>query len=66
MNDKIVIEVLKGKWGKGAERKRRLIEAGYDYDKIQSKVNYASFKLYFPLYNILAIKKSKELEKESE
>ncbi len=32
-------EVIAGKWGNGAERKRRLTEAGYDYDKVQAKVN---------------------------
>lgn len=35
----IAREVLEGKWGNGAERKKRLTEAGYDYDKVQSKVN---------------------------
>ena len=32
-------EVLEGKWGNGAERKKRLTEAGYDYNKVQDKVN---------------------------
>jgi lysozyme len=32
-------EVIKGKWGNGAERKRRLIEAGYDYSAVQDAVN---------------------------
>lgn len=32
-------EVIAGKWGNGAERKRRLIEAGYDYSKVQAVVN---------------------------
>lgn len=32
-------EVIAGKWGNGAERKRRLTEAGYDYEKVQAKVN---------------------------
>lgn len=32
-------EVLDGKWGVGAERKRRLIQAGYDYSQVQSEVN---------------------------
>lgn len=32
-------EVIDGKWGTGAERKKRLEAAGYDYDKVQAKVN---------------------------
>lgn len=36
---KVAKEVLNGKWGNGGERKRRLTEAGYDYDKVQAKVN---------------------------
>lgn len=32
-------EVIDGKWGVGAERKRRLMQAGYDYNEVQAKVN---------------------------
>ena len=32
-------EVLQGKWGNGAERKKRLTQAGYDYNAVQSAVN---------------------------
>ena len=32
-------EVLAGKWGNGADRKKRLTEAGYNYSEVQSKVN---------------------------
>lgn len=32
-------EVIDGKWGVGAERKRRLTQAGYDYKVVQDKVN---------------------------
>lgn len=32
-------EVLAGKWGTGEERRKRLTEAGYDYDVIQAAVN---------------------------
>ena len=35
----IAREVLAGKWGNGAERKRRLTEAGYNYSEVQSLVN---------------------------
>lgn len=38
-NEEIVKEILVGKWGNGAERKKRLTEAGYDYSTIQSEVN---------------------------
>lgn len=37
--DEIAKEVINGKWGNGDDRKNRLIAAGYDYDKIQDKVN---------------------------
>lgn len=32
-------QVIKGQWGEGAERRRRLIAAGYDADAVQVKVN---------------------------
>lgn len=32
-------EVIAGKWGNGAERKKRLEKAGYNYKDIQAKVN---------------------------
>lgn len=35
----IAKEVVAGKWGNGADRKAKLIEAGYDYEAIQDKVN---------------------------
>lgn len=35
----IVKEVLNGDWGNGSERRRRLIEAGYDPAEIQDLVN---------------------------
>lgn len=38
-NNEIAQEVLAGKWGNGSERKRKLTDAGYDYDTIQSIVN---------------------------
>lgn len=36
---KVVDEVIKGKWGVGADRKRWLKEAGYDPDEVQRLVN---------------------------
>ena len=40
--EKIAKEVIAGKWGNGAERKRRLEDAGYNYNEVQSMIN----KLY--------------------
>lgn len=37
--DEVAKEVLNGKWGNGNQRKSALIGAGYDYDKVQAKVN---------------------------
>ena len=37
--DELARQVMAGKWGIGAERKKRLTEAGYDYDAVQSRVN---------------------------
>jgi len=37
--DEIAKEVINGKWGNGEDRKNRLTEAGYDYSKVQAKVN---------------------------
>lgn len=35
----LVEEVFAGKWGDGAERKKKLTAAGYDYDAVQDAVN---------------------------
>ena len=37
--DQLAQEVIEGKWGNGSERKKRLTEAGYDYEKVQKRVN---------------------------
>ena len=37
--DQIAREVIRGVWGNGEDRKRRLKSAGYDYIKVQAKVN---------------------------
>ena len=37
--DEVTKEVLSGKWGTGATRKQALINAGYDYDAVQKRVN---------------------------
>lgn len=38
-NAEIAHEVLEGKWGNDAERKKRLEAAGYDYNTVQALVN---------------------------
>ena len=38
-NEVIAKEVIAGKWGNGAERKKNLTAAGYNYSKIQALVN---------------------------
>lgn len=37
--DQVAREVIQGKWGNGAERKKRLKAAGYDYAAVQARVN---------------------------
>ena len=37
--DEVAREVIQGKWGNGAERKKLLTAAGYDYNEVQKKVN---------------------------
>lgn len=38
-NDEIATEVLRGDWGNGEERKKKLTAAGYDYEAVQAIVN---------------------------
>ena len=35
----IAQEILEGKWGNGEERRKKLADAGYDYNKVQTEVN---------------------------
>lgn len=37
--DEIAKEVINGVWGNGEDRKKRLTQAGYNYNEVQSKVN---------------------------
>ena len=37
--DELAKEVIKGLWGNGTERKNKLTAAGYDYAKVQNRVN---------------------------
>lgn len=52
-------EVLAGKWGNGADRKKRLTEAGYDYAAVQAEVNRLASKPAAP-----AKKSNEELARE--
>ncbi len=38
-DQEIAMEVIKGQWGNGEDRKKRLLDAGYNYDVIQMLVN---------------------------
>ena len=38
-NEEVAKEVINGKWGNGAARKKRLTDAGYNYSVIQALVN---------------------------
>lgn len=38
-NEKLAQEVIDGMWGNGEDRKKRLTEAGYDYNAVQTIVN---------------------------
>ena len=42
--EELASEVLAGKWGNGAERKKRLEAAGYSYSAVQKKVNELIYK----------------------
>lgn len=37
--EELADEVLEGKWGNGEERKKKLTDAGYDYQAVQNRVN---------------------------
>lgn len=44
-NLELVLEILEGKWGNNDARKKKITEAGYDYDKIQALVNQKMAKM---------------------
>lgn len=37
--DSVARAVIRGEWGNGADRRKRIIAAGYDYSKVQQRVN---------------------------
>ena len=38
-NQQVAVAVVLGKWGNGADRRKRLTSAGYNYESVQSIVN---------------------------
>lgn len=38
-NQQVAVEVILGKWGNGADRRKRLTSAGYNFESVQSIVN---------------------------
>lgn len=38
-NDSVVLKVIRGEYGNGEERKKKLTKEGYDYKKVQEAVN---------------------------
>lgn len=38
-NEQAAVQVIAGHWGNGAERRKLLEEAGYNYDAVQAIVN---------------------------
>ncbi|MBO7241790.1 MAG: glycoside hydrolase family protein [Methanobrevibacter sp.] len=59
-NKEIAREVLQGKWGNGATRKKKLAEAGYNYSEVQKIVN----ELLAPNVNKVTKKSNKEIARE--
>lgn len=50
--NELAIEVINGVWGAGSERKRNIIQAGYDYESVQARVN-EYYKLADDCYNLV-------------
>lgn len=42
--DEVALEVIRGDWGNGDERVKRLTAAGYDYNEVQKRVNQVIYK----------------------
>jgi hypothetical protein len=47
-NQQVAAEVLMGQWGNGAERRKKLSEAGFNPDAVQSIVNAIVAGTAFP------------------
>ena len=42
--DEVALEVIRGDWGNGDERVKRLTAAGYNYNEVQKRVNQVIYK----------------------
>lgn len=51
-NDQLADEVIAGQWGNGADRKKRLTEAGYDYDAVQKAANKKMVEIEAQYYTV--------------
>ncbi len=49
--DELAQEVIDGKWGNGSDRKANLTNAGYDYKKVQERVNQLVYPKTEPRYH---------------
>lgn len=61
--DEIAREVINGAWGNGDDRKKRLENAGYNYNKVQAKVNEILGINNKPSYTTYTVKKGDGLIK---
>ena len=59
--EELAQEVLQGKWGNGAERVKRLTEAGYNYNTVQKRVNELIAERDKPKYITYTVKRGDTL-----
>jgi LysM repeat protein len=59
--DEVAQEVVRGVWGNGAERKSKLVAAGYDYDAVQKRVDEIMGKKSEPKYIEYTVKRNDTL-----
>ena len=51
--EQLAEEVIAGQWGNGSDRKKRLTDAGYDYDAVQKVVNQKMAKQTTHVYYVV-------------
>ena len=59
--EELAQEVLEGKWGNGADRVKRLTEAGYNYSTVQNRVNQIIAERNKPQYITYTVKRGDTL-----
>ena len=59
--EELAQEVLEGKWGNGADRVKRLTEAGYNYNAVQNRVNQIIAERNKPQYITYTVKRGDTL-----